>query len=123
MLDSIKKIIDYNVVVYKAIVDTIPILKMIAPKCNIENKDSLRKLDTLSKYITNNLLTIDQINDETFREILEALVPRIKTPKEEMHILTGTIQRTKASLKESERFSNDLNFSLVDLYQIVANQL
>lgn len=68
LLDSIKKITECNAQAYKAIDDTIPILKLIAPKCNVENKDSLSELDALSKYITNNLLTIEQINKETFSE-------------------------------------------------------
>lgn len=41
---------------------------MIAPKCSVENKDSLGQLDTLSKFITGNILTIDQINEATFKE-------------------------------------------------------
>lgn len=57
------------------------------------------------------------------KEILEALVPGLKTPEEKMHILTGTIQRIEATLKDSERFTNSLNFALADLYQIVTHQL
>lgn len=42
LLDSIKKIMDCNALAYKAIDDTIPTLKMIAPKCNLDQvKDSL----------------------------------------------------------------------------------
>lgn len=68
LLGSIKKITKCNAQAYKAIDDTIPILKLIAPKCIVDNKDSLGQLDTLSKFITNNILTIDQINEETFKE-------------------------------------------------------
>lgn len=71
LLDSIKKIIECSSQEYKAIDDTIPILKMIAPKCNVDNKDSLNQLDTLSKYITNNIVTVEQINEEAFKEKLE----------------------------------------------------
>lgn len=63
LLDSIKKITECNALAYKAIDDTIPILKLILPKCNMDNKDSLSQLDTLSKYITANILTVEQIND------------------------------------------------------------
>lgn len=52
LLDSIKKITDCSSQAYKAIDDTIPILKVIAPNYNIDNKDSLGQLDTLCKYIT-----------------------------------------------------------------------
>lgn len=68
LLDSIKKITECNAQAYKAIDDTIPILKLIAPKCILDNKDSLGQLDTLSKYITDNILTVDQINEDTFKE-------------------------------------------------------
>lgn len=240
LLDSIKKITEFNAHSYKTIDDTIPILKLIAPKCNVENKDSLSQLDALSKYITDNLLTIEQINKETFsekmnkekekffeesinrckehidtllpalgktimefkelyrdtcktdlltvdidkeiskvqkeindiadniigssesilvieqeiarfeekieklekekerikymakelkcrlgmkldilislrKEISEALVPGLKTPEHKMHILTCTIQMIEATLKDSERFTNSLNFALADL--------
>lgn len=37
LLDSIKKITNCNALAYKEIDDTIPILKMIAPKCNIDH--------------------------------------------------------------------------------------
>lgn len=49
LLDSIKKNTECNAQAYKAIDDTIPILKLIAPKCIVNNKDSLGQLDTLSK--------------------------------------------------------------------------
>lgn len=248
LLDSIKKITDCNALAHKAIYDTIPILKLIAPKCNVDNKYSLSQLDTLSKYITSNLLIVDQINEETFsdkmnkekeklfdetikrckkhigtllpalgktimefkefyrdtcktdvltmdidkkiseaqkernniadnligspepllviekeigefeekleklekekgrikfkakelkcklglkldilislrKEISEALVPGLKTLEEKMHILTGTLQRSEAILKDSERFTNNLNFVLADLFKIVTNWL
>lgn len=72
LLDSIKKITDCNALAYKAIDDTIPILKMIAPKCNIDHvKDSLGQLDTLSKFIFGNIITIDKVNEDTFKEKME----------------------------------------------------
>lgn len=52
LLDSIKRITDCSSQAYKAIDDTIPILKVIAPNYNIDNKDSLGQLDTLCKYIS-----------------------------------------------------------------------
>lgn len=67
-MDSIKKITECNAQAYKAIDDTIPILKLIAPKCIVNNKDSLGQLDTLSKFITDNILIVDQINEDTFKE-------------------------------------------------------
>lgn len=70
-LDSLKKIADCSSQAYKAIDDTIPILRMIAPKCNIDNKDSLSQLDTLSKYITDNTVTIEQIKEHAFKDRLE----------------------------------------------------
>lgn len=248
LLDSIQKIIECSAQAYKAIDDTIPILKLIAPKCNVENKDSLNQLDTLSKYITNNIVIVDQINEETFKEkmekekhkffdekikkcmghidtllpalrktikefkdlyrdtcktnilivdidkeiskvqieindiadnfidsseplsvieqkiagfeekleklekekerikgkakdlkwrlspkldylislrkeISEALVQGLKTLEEQMQLLNGTIQRTEAVLKDSERFTESLNLVLADLFQIVTNRL
>lgn len=71
LLDSIKKITDCSSQDYKAIDDTIPILKMITPKCNVDNKYSLSQLDTLSKYITENTVTVEQIKEEAFKERLE----------------------------------------------------
>lgn len=71
LLDSLNKINDCSSQAYKAIDDTIPILKMIAPKCNIDNKDSLSQLDTLSKYIIDNIVTVEQIKEEAFKDRLE----------------------------------------------------
>lgn len=72
LLDSIKKRIDCNTLAYKAIDDTIPILKMIASKCNIDHvKDSLSQLDTLSKFIAGNVITVDKVNEDTFKEKME----------------------------------------------------
>ena len=68
LLDSIKKITDCSSQAYKAIDDTIPILKVIAPNCNIDNKDSLGQLDTLCKYITEN---IEKIKEETLKDKVE----------------------------------------------------
>lgn len=68
LLDSIKKITKCNAQAYKAIDDTIPILKLIAPKYIVGSKDSLGQLDTLSKYITGKNLIVDQINEDTFKE-------------------------------------------------------
>lgn len=51
-MDSINKITDCNALAYKEFDDTIPILRMIAQKFNLDNlKDSLSQLETLSKYI------------------------------------------------------------------------
>lgn len=248
LLDYIKKITDCSSQTYKAIDDTIPILKMIAPKCNVDNKDSLSQLDTLSKYITDNIVTVEQIKEDAFKERLEkekqkffeeqikkcirqfdtllpelcstleefktlyidtcqtnfltididkkinkiqeeinqladnfinssdslsvfeqkitdfeekllnlerekerikskakdlklrlspkldclaslrkeisdALVQGQKTPVEQMQHLTGTVQRTKAAIKDSKKFIENLNLVLVDLFQIVTSRL
>lgn len=66
--ESIKKIIDYSSQAYKAIDDSIPILKTIAPNCNIDNKYSLGELDTLCKYISGNM---EQIKVESVKNIVE----------------------------------------------------
>lgn len=71
ILDSIKKITECSAQAYKAIDDTIPILKTIAPKRNVDNKDSLNQLDTLSMYITDNIVIVEQINEEAFKEKIE----------------------------------------------------
>lgn len=65
---------------------------MIAPKCSVENKDSLGQLDTLSKFITSNLLTIDKINEDTFKERMikekdKLFEDIVKKNKEEMDTL------------------------------------
>lgn len=63
LLDSIIRITDCNALAFKAIDNTLPILKMIAPNCKIDHiNDSLGKLDTLSKFITDNVITIDKVN-------------------------------------------------------------
>lgn len=71
LLDSLKKITNCSSQAYKAIDDTIPILRMIAFKCNIDNKDSLSQLDTLSKYIIDNTVTVEQIKEPLFKDRLE----------------------------------------------------
>lgn len=72
LLDSIKKIMDCNALAYKEIDNTLPILKLIAPNCNIDHiKDSLGKLDTLSKFIANNVISIDKVNGDTIKERVE----------------------------------------------------
>lgn len=48
------------------------------------------------------------------KDISDALVPRLKTPEEQMHFLTGTIQRTEVALKDNERFYNNLNVAFVN---------
>lgn len=55
------------------------------------------------------------------KEISKALVLGLKTPEDQMHILTGTIQRTEVELKDSERFTNSLNFVLADIFQTVTH--
>lgn len=78
LLDSIKKITECGAQAYKAIDDTIPILKMVAPKCNVDNKDSLNQLNTLSKYITDNIVTVEQLNEEAFKEKIEKNINSLK---------------------------------------------
>lgn len=56
-------------------------------------------------------------------EISKALVLRLKTPKEKMHILTNIVQRIEATLKDSKRFGDSQNFVLADLFQIVTHWL
>lgn len=69
LLDSIKRITYCNSLAFKAIDDTLPILKMIALACKIDHIDGyLGKLDTLSKFIASNMLTVDKINEETVKE-------------------------------------------------------
>lgn len=57
------------------------------------------------------------------KEIFEALVPRLKTPKEKMHIITSTVQRIEATLKDSKRFSDSQNLASTNLFQIVTHRL
>lgn len=60
LLDSIKRIADCNSQAYKAIDDTIPILKRLAPNYNIDNKDSLSQIEILSKYINESIVTFEE---------------------------------------------------------------
>lgn len=69
LLDSIKKITECNALTFKAIDDSLPILQMIAPACKVDHiVGSIGKLDTLSKFISSNIQTIDKINEETIKE-------------------------------------------------------
>lgn len=69
LLDSIRRITDCNALAFKAIDDTLPILQMIASTCKIDHiEDSLGKLDTLSKFIASNVLTVDKVNEESIKE-------------------------------------------------------
>lgn len=69
LLDYIKKIIECNALAFKSIDDTLPILQEIAPTCKVDNVvGSICKLDTLSKFISSNIQSIDKINEETIRE-------------------------------------------------------
>lgn len=72
LLDSIKRITDCNALAFKKIDNTLPILKMISPNCKIEHiKDYLGQLDTLSKFIDDNVLTLDKVNEDTIKERVE----------------------------------------------------
>lgn len=68
LLDSIKKITNCSSQAYKAIDDTIPILKVIEPNYNIDNKDSLGQLDTLCKNISEN---IEKIKEDLVKDKVE----------------------------------------------------
>lgn len=57
------------------------------------------------------------------KEISEALVPRLKTPEEQMHILTGTMQRTQEAITDNKTFNNGINLILTDIFQIVTHRL
>lgn len=42
---------------------------MIAPECKVDHiVGSISKLDTLSKFISTNIQTLDKINEETIQE-------------------------------------------------------
>lgn len=71
LLDSIKRITDCSSQAYKAIDDTFPILKKLAPNCNIDSKDSLSQIDILSQYITENTMTIEKIKEEALKNKME----------------------------------------------------
>lgn len=72
LLDSIQRITNCNTLAFKEIDNTLPTLKMIAPTCQIDHiKDSLGKLDTLSKFIADNVITIDKVNEDTIKERVE----------------------------------------------------
>lgn len=109
LLDSIKKITDCNALAYKAIDDTIPILETIAPKCNIDHvKDSLSQLDTLSKFIVGNVITIDKVNEDTFKEKMEKEKEKlfedtIKKCTEHINTLLSTLNTTILEYKELYR--------------------
>lgn len=120
LLDSIKKIIECSTQAYKAIDDTIPILKLIAPKCNVENKDSLNQLDALSKYITDNIVTIDQINEETFKEKMERekhifFDEKIKKCMRQFDTLLLALSKTIKEFKELYRETCKTNILIVDI--------
>lgn len=91
---------------YKAIDDTIPILKLIAPKCNIDHvKDSLGKLNTLSKFITDNVIMVGKVNEDTFKEKVEKKKDKffedtIKKCIEHMNTLLSTLNTTILEYKE-----------------------
>lgn len=119
-MDSIKKTIDCNALSYKAIDDTISILKLIAPKCNVDNKDYLSQLDTLSKYITGNLLIVDQINEETFSEKMikekeKFFDEMIKKCMEYIDTLLPALNKTLKEFKELYRDTCKTNILTTDI--------
>lgn len=120
LLDSIKKIKECSSQAYKAIDDTIPILKMIASKCNVDNKDSLNQLDTLSKYITDNIVTVEQINKEAFKEKLEKekhkfFEEEIKKCMRQFDTLLPALCNTLKEFKTLYRDTCKTNFLTVDI--------
>lgn len=58
-----------------------------------------------------------------WKEISETLVQGQRTPTERMQHLTGIVQRTEATIKDSKKFTESINLVLVDLFQIVTTQL
>lgn len=69
LLDSIEKITKWNALAFKAIDDTLPILQMISLTCKVDNiVGSIGELDTLSKFISSNIQSIDKLNEETIQE-------------------------------------------------------
>ncbi|XP_059069861.1 uncharacterized protein LOC131859797 [Cryptomeria japonica] len=69
LLDSTRKITECNALPFKAIDDTLPILRQIAPTCKVDDIIGyVGKLDTLSKFISSNIESIDKINEDTIRE-------------------------------------------------------
>lgn len=120
LLDSIKKIIECSAQAYKAIDDTILILKMIAPRCNVDNKDSFNQLDTLSKYITDNIVTVEQINEEAFKEKIEKekhkfFEEEIKKCMRQFDTLLLALCKTLKEFKNLYIDTCNKNFFIVDI--------
>lgn len=109
ILDSIKRITDCNALTFKAIDNTLPILKMIAPNCKIDHiNDSLGKLDTLSKFIVDNVITIDKVNEHTIKERVE---------KEKNTFFKNTIKKCTDHLDKILRVLNSIIFEYKELYR------
>lgn len=69
LLDSIKKITKCNALAFKAIDEPLPILQMITPVCKVDHIfGSISKLDTLSKFISSNIHSVDKINEEIIQK-------------------------------------------------------
>lgn len=120
LVDSIKKIIECNAQSYKATDDTIPILRLVAPKCIVDNKDSLGQLDTLSKFITGNILTVDQINEDTFKERMNKEKEKffeeiVKKNKEQIETLLPALRETILDFKKLYRDTCKTNILTEDL--------
>ncbi|XP_059064822.1 uncharacterized protein LOC131856883 [Cryptomeria japonica] len=106
LLDSINKLMDCNALEFKTIDDSLPILQMIALEYKVDHIiGTIGKLDTLSKFISANIQSLDTINEKTTEEKVHKekevfFRKRIKECTQQIDTLLPTLNSSNLEYKE-----------------------